>query len=251
MPTLADHHYECPSRRLGDIAAIRLGFTPLAEKRHVPSSDLAHVEGSAAYQRAARSFFRRTVLMVQPSNITEDGAIDWRRLGRINVPPNQSFKDHMLQPGNVILCLRGVLRVAALTEQTLTHDLDATAEPLPIVASSAWAVIRPYADALTTDYLAWQLKQPATARRLLAQRAGSALQFIPLSVVQDLELPVPPPRAQGALVRTANLIDQAERLEQQRFELLRKYLAGSIQTHDRDGRVARTKNTTKRRNPPI
>ena len=139
--------------------------------------------------------------------------------------------------------------MANVTEQTLAHNLDGTADPLPVVASSAWAVIRPDTSVLTTNYLAWQLKQPATAMRLHKERAGSALQFIPLSVVQDLSLPVPPSGTQDALVRAAQLIDRIERLEHERLELLREYIAGSIRTQDRGGCVARNNDTTNRGNP--
>jgi hypothetical protein len=224
---------DCPTRRLGDVATVRLGFTPLKEKR----SDYA----SASNQRPSQPFVRRTVLMVQPSNITDEGTIDWRRLERIDVQPKQnSYDNHTLKPGSVLLCLRGVMRVANLTEQTLQQDRDATAEPLPIVASGAWAVITPDTQALTTDYLTWHLRQPSTAARLHEERAGSALQFIPLSVVQDMTLPLPRRDTQAALVRAADLIDQVAKLERQRLELLRSYLAGSIQTHSPVGRVART-----------
>lgn len=242
MTTLINILQECPASRLGDIATIRLGFTPLQENR----SDYARSGSDAASRGDAVGFVRRTVLMVQPSNITDDGAIDWRRLERINVQPNQSFEGHTLHPGSILLCLRGVMRVANLTEQTLKHDLDATAEPLPVIASGAWAVIRPHANRLTTNYLTWQLKQPSTANRLLRQRAGSALQFIPLSVVQDLQLPVPPCNTQDALVRAAKLLDHMDHLERQRLQLLRTYLAGSLRTPTPSGRVARRQDTNNR-----
>ena len=244
MPSLTNYFREIYSSRLGDVATVRLGFSPLKEKREESQSD-------SLRRRFYPSFVRRTVLMVQPSNITDEGAIDWRRLERINVLPNQTFESHVLYAGSILLCLRGVMRVANLTKETLVHDLDATAEALPVVASSAWAVIRPNTNLLSTNYLTWQLKQPATATRLREERAGSALQFIPLSVVQDFNIPVPPRNLQDALVRAASLIDQAEQLERQRFELLRSYLAGSMRTYEWNGRAARTKNTTKRRNPTI
>lgn len=233
-PTLNHNLLECNTRRLGDVATVRLGFTPLKEKR----SDYA--SASITSQRPSQPFVRRTVLMVQPSNITDEGAIDWRRLERINVQPKQSYESHTLQPGCVLLCLRGVTRVAHLTEDALQHDLDATAEPLPVVASGAWAVIRPDSNVLTTNYLSWHLSQPATATRLREKRVGTVVQFIPLSVVQDMTLPLPRLGAQYALARAANLIDQVEKLERQRLELLRTYLAGSIQTPSPDGRVARS-----------
>ena len=239
MPTPTNNLRECHSRRLGDVATIRLGFTPLKEKR----SEYSRADAS---QRAAQPFVRRTVLMVQPSNITTEGTIDWRRLERINVQPTQSYESHKLEPGSVLLCLRGVMRVANLAEQTLRHDLDATAEPLPVVASGAWAVIRPNPQRLTTNYLTWHLKQPSTAARLHGERSGSALQFIPLSVVQDMTLPLPHCEAQDAIVRAASRIDQVEKLERQRLELLRSFLAGSIQTQSPDGRVARGRDTNNR-----
>lgn len=240
MPTLTDNLRDCPSRRLSDVATIRLGFNPLKEKRGECS------RADTTNQRPAQPFVRRTVLVVQPSNITAEGTIDWRRLERINVQPTQSYESHMLQPGSVLLCLRGVMRVANLTEQTLEHDLDATAEPLPVVASGAWAVIRPDTQVLTTNYLTWHLKQPTTATRLHSERSGSALQFIPLSVVQDMSLPLPRREVQDAIVRAASLIDQVEKLEHQRLELLRSFLAGSIQTQTPDGRVARGRASSNR-----
>ncbi|MFM1881705.1 MAG: hypothetical protein RJA05_114 [Planctomycetota bacterium] len=230
MPTLNSNLRECTARRLGDVATVRLGFTPVKEKR----SDYAGIDDRGH----AQPFVRRTVLMVQPSNIGDDDAIDWRRLDRINVQPRQSYESHVLRPGMVLLCLRGVMRVATLTKETLQHDLEATADPLPVVASSAWAVINPHAQALAASYLAWYLKQPATTSRLQGQRAGSALQFIPIAAVQDMSLPLPRRDAQDAVVRAAHLIDKVEKLERQRTELLRASLAGSIQSARQTARAA-------------
>ncbi len=226
MPTHIDNLAECPIVRLAEVASIRLGFTPIKEKR----GDYADDASRSNRRLAGSDFVRRTVLMLQPSNIAEDGTIDWPRLERVNVLPKQSYESHALQPGSVLLCLRGVMRVANLTSKTLTHDLDATAEPLPIVASGAWAVIHPHRDLLTATYLTWHLKLPSTTRQLLQARTGTALQFIPISAVQEMHLPVPSRDTQDAVARTAGLIDQVEKLEQQRLALLRTYLSGSIRS---------------------
>jgi hypothetical protein len=210
------------------VATVRLGFNPVKEKRW---SD-TEAKSAGATSHAHSDFSRNTVLVVQPTSITDQGEIDWKRLDRINVPKHQSFEGHMLWPGTVLLCLRGVMRVANLTAETLEQDLDAAGERLPVVASGAWAVIRPDARILAADYLCWHLKQPSTASRLRSERTGSALQFIPLSVVQDMELPVPAPDTQAAIVRVSGLIDRLGHLEAERLELLRKYVAGTVERHD-------------------
>jgi hypothetical protein len=235
MPNSTNHLQQHPTRHLRDVAAVRLGFTPVREKRWTD----AHAGNSGADEATFADLSRNTVLVVQPTHITDDGAIDWRRLDRVNVPQHQSFEGHILWPGTVLLCLRGVMRVANLTAQTLEQDLDATGERLPVVASGAWAVIRPDTNALSADYLCWHLKQPSTASRLSAKRTGSALQFIPLSAVQEIELPVPQLSTQAAIARVSTLLDRLGRLEAERLDLLQKYVAGSLHSKTDGSHTAR------------
>jgi hypothetical protein len=221
MPISTDTLRACPVRHLGDVAAIRLGFTPLKERRGELSAP--EVDGPG--------FVRDTVLVVHPSHVKDDGSLDWPRLERANVPPHQSYDGHILVPPSILLCLRGVMRVASLDAKALSHDLDATVDPLPVVASGAWAVLCPRPDTVLPQYLAWFLKLPSTMKHLLHARTGTVAQFVPISAVQGLELPLPPLDAQAAFVRAAALMDQMEQLERQRLDLLRQCLAGTISTH--------------------
>jgi hypothetical protein len=245
MQTSTEHLQQYPVRRLDEVATVRLGFTPVKDKRWSDTS----ARSSDTIAHAFSDFNRNTVLVIQPSNISDEGEIDWKRLDRINVPQHQSFEGHILWPGTVLLCLRGVMRVANLTAQTLAQDLDATGEQLPVVASGAWAVIRPDTNQLAAQYLCWYLKQRATTARLRSERAGSALQFIPLSVVQEMELPVPRRDTQEAVVRVAKLIDRLGRLEAERLELLRRYVTGAMQPLAASNPAARARKTNNRGNP--
>jgi hypothetical protein len=227
----------CPSnvrsQRLHEIASIRTGFTPHPERR---SRDLPALAWSGAGKGS--DYIRRTVLMIHPSMVTDDGGLDWMRLERINVPPSQSIERHALVPGAVLLCLRGVLRAFHVTAAVLDESPDVPGERLPVVASSAWAVICPTGDALDSAFLAWHLVQTSTQGQLRSKRIGSSLPFVPLRQLDDLMIPLPPIREQQAISRAAKLMDQIDKLEQQRSALLREYLHGSLRPRLSDGHVA-------------
>lgn len=217
MDVLREARFE----RLQDVAKVRLGFAPAKEPR-LRSDDWGLAERSPwSPQRDLQSTF-----VIQPSSIGNDGAIDWNRVERVDLQPGQKVDVHALAPGMVLLGLRGVTRVVALTDASLRQDRRAPSEPMPVTASTAWAVIEPNRARLDSRYLAWQLALPSAMTELQRTKTGSALHFIPVKAVQDWTLPVPTLPAQEHLARLIELLDRIRTLETERDRLTRQYITG-------------------------
>lgn len=219
--------------RLDEVASVRLGFTALKPER----SSLADAPDPRSASGGARS--RGFVQMIQPSNVSEDGVVDVQRLDLVRVNANQSSEAHELHPGAILLCLRGVLRIALLDERTLTRSVDDPNHGIAVVASGAWAVIRPDPKLASADFIAWQLRQRSSISKLHWERGGSASQFIRITAVAELMVSVPDLATQSAFVNALRLIDDVERLDRRRIELLRNGLVGALAKLPRGGQLKR------------
>ena len=221
-----------PRRPLDEVAKVRIGFTPMVASRGPRTQpnlqDTSTPTDASDHLISDPYHLSREIIVIQPSTINQDGRINWDRIDRATIPSSQNIESHRLTPGSVLLCLRGDIRVAALTPEVLEHEQGDTPEPLPITASTAWAVIDPDHRRLNYQYLAWQLNQPSTIARLQSQKKGTLLNYIPLQAVKEWELPVPNLDAQQAVARIASLVDRLRILEQTRAELLRKYITGCL-----------------------
>jgi hypothetical protein len=167
-------------------------------------------------------------LVLPPSQLNAQGFPSWDRLELVDMHSFGSLQHHRLQKDDIMLVLRGPHRALRVTESTL--GADHVAMSLPVVASSAWAVITPDPDRLNSSFLAWELGLPRTRSMLERSKKGSVLQFIPISAVADLRLHIPSMERQEQLGRAAAAIDRIEALESERTRLLRSSLAASTES---------------------
>ena len=232
----SDHHFRLSMdllqaarlERLRDVAKVRIGFAPAKESR-LRYDDWGLTDRSPwSPQSDLQSTF-----VIQPSSIGNDWAIDWNRVDRVDLQPGQKVDAHALAPGMVLLGLRGVTRVVALTDASLRQDRRAPSEPMSVTASTAWAVIEPDRARLDSRYLAWQLTLPSTMAEMHRTKAGSALHFTPVKAVQEWTLPVPALPAQEHLARLIELLDRTRDLETERGRLTRLYIAACLPRRER------------------
>lgn len=205
-------------KRLVDVAHIRLGYSPAKDHEF----DFSRNVGAG---KSSSELSRRTLLMVAPTSIATDGSIVWSRVERIEVSHAQSAESHKLQAGSILVCLRGVLRIVLMTEHALLKTEGPHEEPLPMLASSAWAVITSKdPDVVLPEYLKFHLTSAGTLRRLADMKSGSNVQFMRLSTLQELPVEIPSPPRQRLLVKLSDLIDKQEQLEGEKTKLLRRYI---------------------------
>jgi restriction endonuclease S subunit len=162
--------------------------------------------------------------------LSADGIPAWDRLELIDMHSIGSLQHHQLQKNDVMLVLRGSHRAMQVTSGVL--GASQYEKPLPIVASSAWAVITPDPKRLNSSFLAWELGLPRTRSMLERSKKGSVLQFIPIAAVADLKIHIPSMERQEWLGRAAAAIDRIEALEAERTRLIRSCLAASTERID-------------------
>ncbi|MDA1106694.1 MAG: restriction endonuclease subunit S [Planctomycetota bacterium] len=140
--------------------------------------------------------------------MNEFGCIEWPKLELVQLDIEQPLGHHSLLPGSVLICLRGSLRVCRIPNRIPQLGPPA-GDPVPILASTAWAVIEPNPDEVTSEYLEWILNRPSVLKQLADRRKGSTVQFIPIKQLADIELPVPDLTTQREIVKTASDLDEA------------------------------------------
>lgn len=114
------------------------------------------------------------------------------------VTPMGNAERYLVSQGDVLFLSRGQRTCAV----PILHTLDHT------IASNYFYILRPAADRVDPEYLAWFINQPTTQACLERLQRGSHIKIIPKAAFADLEMILPPLATQGAIV-------QLERLRQQ------------------------------------
>ena len=103
---------------------------------------------------------------------------------------------HRLLPGDILLTARGIRTVATRFEPVYENT----------IASAAFFVIRPNSDLIDSAYLHWYLNQSVAQNWFdMGKEQGSTVAAIPLTVVQELPVPLPPFAQQQAIGNLARL----------------------------------------------
>ncbi|WP_186394163.1 restriction endonuclease subunit S [Stappia sp. TSB10GB4] len=125
---------------------------------------------------------------------------------------------YFVRGGEVVFRSRGEPNAAVAIRDTL---------PEPIVVIVPLVIIRPDREKLLPEYLAWAINQPDAQRRLGAEAQGTSLRMIPMTVLENLDIPVPELRTQNLIVELAALARQEGRLLHQ-LATRREHLVTSI-----------------------
>ena len=120
---------------------------------------------------------------------------------------------YLVSGGEVIFRSRGEPNTATVVSEAL-------AEPAAVIVPLI--IMRPDRARVLPEYLAWAINQPDAQRRLGAEAQGTSLRMIPMSVLQDLDIPLPDLATQRRIVdlhalaarETGLLHDLAARREQ-------------------------------------
>ena len=214
---------ETRRRKLCDVAKIRIGVLP-AKQDH--TSD--QIDHGMPRRGTDHSSTNLKAWILRPSSVTPQGRIDWSRTERFFPASQATLEQQQLHGDSVLLCLRGAFRAAWIRPEALKMTEDHVQNPVPVVASSEWAVIQPDSRDLTCAFLEWHLQQNRTVAALQSRRIGTNVSYLTVAEVQQFEMPIPTLRAQQTLTQLAHLISQVENLETERNALLRKYLAATI-----------------------
>ena len=135
---------------------------------------------------------------------------------RVSLPDGAG--KHELHYGDVLFVARGTRNVAA----TFAGTADNT------IATPHLFVLTPRDSVEFGDYLTWYLNLPDTQAEIRAMRTGSAVQFIPMSRLAQLKIPVPSVAVQQSIVRLQEGILHEQCLLEQIGELRRVLIEGKM-----------------------
>jgi hypothetical protein len=137
-------------------------------------------------------------LWVQLRDVGLDGQVSLRACDRVE--PKSRPAEQTLEPGDVLLALRGRPRAAVF------RHVEAA------LAGEGLAVIRSDATRLLPAYLAWWFSTEQAQRELRERSRGTTIPFLAMKEVLDLDLPLPPLATQQAIVTCAALTQRQSEL---------------------------------------
>jgi len=172
--------------------------------------------------------------IVQPGPHVEDGVpyinstdigkpFDLNRLARTSVRIANQYKRAALEPGDVVVSLRGEIGSSSIIPPQLAG------------ARLARGVARiSVQECFMAQFVSYCLQAPHVLRKVLKASQGSALQEIPLGQLRKIELPLVGMEEQGRIVAVLSTwdrgIEEAERLlalkEQRKRALMQQLLTG-------------------------
>jgi restriction endonuclease S subunit len=123
---------------------------------------------------------------------------------------------HLLHYGDVLFTGRGVRNEAA----TFVGDAG------NVIAAPHLFVLRPKGDLAFPDYLTWFLNLPETQEKIHTIRSGSAVPFVPMAMLAELEVPLPSIEMQKRIAGMKRLSLQEQNLLGQIRERRRVLIEG-------------------------
>ena len=133
------------------------------------------------------------------------------------VTPVGGAERYLVRRGDVLFLSRGQRPCGVAVLQTLENT----------VASYYFYILRPDADRVDSEYLAWFINQPTTQACLERLQRGSHIKIIPKSAFEELEVILPPLATQRAIVELERL-RQKEAYTMSRLVQARKRLINGL-----------------------
>ncbi|WP_269937760.1 restriction endonuclease subunit S [Arthrobacter sp. HY1533] len=164
--------------KLGDVAIVRSSFTARGG-----------VQGSTG-----------GVLAIQQSDFTAEGFAGVEFLARTD----EAVSRHVLTYGDILFRSRGQFTTAWVVPEEIKE---------PAIAVMPLFVIRPNRVKVNSHYLAWVLNQRASQQYFRQSSQGQTIQMISKSVLENVELRLPPLDRQEQIAKAATLAAQQQRLE--------------------------------------
>ena len=154
--------------------------------------------------------------LLRISDLTETGHIHIENEHLIEASPTMVEK-YQVREGDIVVANRGSRTTAAIVHS----DIQA-------VAGGQLFTIRPKKDEVLSGYLHWLLNTPSTQNRLLSQLRGSYVKTMPISVLRELEVALPPLETQQKIQELANLAERERQLVSDISQLRQTHLNTSL-----------------------
>jgi len=132
---------------------------------------------------------------------------------------------YLLQDRDILLVARGKTNEAMLFEMS-KYDAH------PVIPSGAFMVIRTMPEYLDPTYAVWYFNLPSSQSYLKRTQVGTTVQNLPIGVVQDFEINIPPLQKQqiiGKLYLLFQELGQLTRLRDEKYsQLIDEQLKGLL-----------------------
>jgi hypothetical protein len=193
------------NRKLKDIAEIMLGYQHREKVSHIEHGTHRLIQGKDLV--SSESLLQAAEQPVGWRIVTDN-------LNRVT--PKGDAARYALRPGDVLFVSRGTSNVAVpLNQETVTPFPDCWDD---IIAAYTFYVVRPDAQHVLPEYLAWVINQAPAQSYLASQSRGTLVKLLPKSIFEELDVPVPP----LALQRQVMELEQLRAHEQ---SLLKRLIA--------------------------
>lgn len=156
-----------------------------------------------------------SLAVVQMRDTTPEGGVDWSMCLRSE--PTSKKEPDWLQTGDILVATRGNQNYAVL--------VDTSSAPLPVVAAPHFYVVRLHSEALSPEFLAWQLNQPPCQHYFELHAEGSAAKSIRRQVLEETPIGIP------SLARQAAIMNMAHSLREERHLMQRLQRNGEQMMH--------------------
>jgi type I restriction modification DNA specificity protein len=185
MPGLNRHSpAESCEMKLKDVAEIQIGYQH-RDKGHPITT------GSASTHRIIQIKDLDLEERFKNEVIERGGSVPYVWPNHLyQVTPAGDAERYLVSQGDVLFLSRGQRTCAVPIVQTLENT----------VASYYFYILRPDADRVDPEYLAWFINQPTTQACLERLQRGSHIKIIPKSAFEELEVVLPPLATQRAIV---------------------------------------------------
>ena len=163
-------------------------------------ADVAEIAAGHPLRQGVDEFPVGGTGVVQMRNISPEAGVDWGGVSKVELPPARRIQ--VLVPGDVIFSTRGARTYAVALGEV----------PFEAVCSPHFFVLRVRSSALEPKFLAWQINQAPAQDYLQREATGSHILNIRREVIERLEIVLPSPERQAAIVAFAEEAAREKRL---------------------------------------
>lgn len=171
----------------------------------VKLNHIATISAGHPYRGKIPEIDSGSMAVVQMRDASPEGGVDWSACLRSE--PTSKKEPDWLQTGDILVAARGSTNYAVLVDTGLAS--------LPAVAAPHFYVVRLHSEALSPEFLAWQLNQSPCQRYFELHAEGSAAKSIRRQVLEEAPIGIPSLARQAAIMKLAHSLREERSLMQQ------------------------------------
>jgi len=166
--------------------------------------DIANIQVGYQSRESIQDDAKGSHNLIQARDFSKTHQLDWEHLQRFN--PAGEASRYEVKQGDILFLAKGQEHFAYSIDREINTTL--TANTFYIIRSDNLFV--------NSAFLAWWINQPPAQKYFLIRRVGSSIPFVPVSILEKLEVILPPVEMQAKIAR----LDTLYRREKELLQLL-------------------------------